>query len=99
MSPARREQMITVQDAAKAALQFFKQMYTKTYINPGIEEFEKSEDGKYWLITIGFDLPGTAKTPPFQQALGISPRMQREYKLFKVGTEDGLVYAMKIRTV
>lgn len=91
--------MINVQDAAQAAINFYNQMYKKVYINPRVEEFEKSKDGKHWLITIGFDLPGTAKTPAFQQTLGIPSRMTREYKIFKVGIADGLVHAMKIRTV
>ncbi len=90
--------MINVQEAAKAAINFYNQMYKKVYMNPGVEEFEKSKDGKYWLITIGFDLPGTTKSPRFQQ-LGITTRMIREYKIFKVGITDGLVHAMKIRTV
>lgn len=61
-----------------------------------LEEVELSEDRKYWLITLGFDIPVKAQSPinPL-----FSQKSERKYKLFKVNTENGAVEAMKIREV
>ncbi len=66
-----------------------------------LEEVELSEDKKYWLITLGFDLPVRTKLP-----LAIPGLLTREnetftrnYRVFKVNSETGEVEAMKIRKV
>lgn len=65
-----------------------------------LEEVELSEDQKYWLITLGFDLPVNTQNP-FGISSVITPRgeklLKREYKLFKVNSETNEVEAMKIR--
>ena len=65
-----------------------------------LEEVELSEDQKYWLITLGFELPVNTQNP-FGIMAGITPKgeklLKREYKLFKVNSETGEVEAMKIR--
>lgn len=70
-----------------------------------LEEVELSEDKKYWLITLGFDLP-VRNQNPLGIALDITGSLRREgnllvrkYKLFKVNSETGEVEAMKIREV
>lgn len=68
-----------------------------------IEETEISEDGKFWLITVGFnrkidsrerDLSSLASgilSPGGQQAT-----IKRDYKIFAVDSSTGEVVSMKI---
>ena len=65
-----------------------------------LEEVELSEDKRYWLITLGYDVP--VKNPAAFFAELISPNApiyKREYKLFKINSENSQVEAMKIREV
>lgn len=68
--------------------------------NVRLEEVELSEDEKYWMITLGYD---TFYRPyEVQNMLLSSADLQtrkREYKLFRVNAENGIVESMKIRTV
>ena len=57
--------------------------------NVMVEEVEKSDDDKCWLITLGWS------GYPF----GFSPVEQRQYKTFKIDINDGKVISMKIREV
>jgi hypothetical protein len=69
-----------------------------------IEETELSEDGKFWLITIGFNrnidpreqnlsplVPGGILSTAEQKAT-----IRRDYKIFKVDSSTGEVVSMKI---
>ncbi len=83
--------MIPVDQAVAEAVKFFQALSK----NGGpqelrVEEVEMSEDGSYWLITLGFTV--LPHLPFLQQS-------QREYKLFRVNASTGQVEAMKIRTV
>lgn len=62
-----------------------------------LEEVEPSEDKRYWLITLGFDVP--AKAQSTLEMFNYSRKHERKYKLFKVNSETGEVEAMKIREV
>lgn len=62
-----------------------------------LEEIEPSEDKRYWLITLGFDIP--AKAQSTLEMFNYSRKYERKYKLFKVNSETGEVEAMKIREV
>lgn len=68
--------------------------------NLRLEEVELSEDNKYWLITLGYDIPRKSQNPLIAIA-GLTPQegkiLTREYKIFKVNSETGKVEAMKIR--
>lgn len=58
-----------------------------------LEEAELSEDERFWLITLGFNVPD-------QKALTPSPfDKRRDYKQFKVDISNGDIKAMKIRSV
>ena len=67
-----------------------------------LEEVELAEDKKYWMITLGFDIPVKNKSA-FAIVAGLTKQeekiFKREYKLFKVNSETGEVEAMKIREV
>ena len=66
-----------------------------------LEEMEKSEDGNYWLITIGFDDEHAPRGGSI--AAAIYPPGQflrtRRYKLVKLNSKTGEVLSMKIRKV
>lgn len=70
-----------------------------------LEEVELSEDKKYWLITLGFDVSTKSRNPlginftPEGSLMRETNLLTREYKLFKVNSETGEVEAMKIRKV
>lgn len=64
--------------------------------NVRLEEVELSEDKKFWLITLGYNLSNFVKNNPLE-TLGISIGENREYKIFKVDAETGEVASMKIR--
>lgn len=64
-----------------------------------LEEVEPSEDKRYWLITLGFDIPTKAQTESTLEMFNYSRKYERKYKLFKVNSETGEVEAMKIREV
>ncbi len=85
--------MIDVKQAAQSATVFFNELYRdQIATNVLLEEVELIEDGKFWLITLSFELP----PPTF--ALGpLSVRGERQYKTFKVDAQSGQVLSMKIR--
>lgn len=92
--------MINVRPAVNAASNYLLSIkdIMGNLQNMRLEEVELSEDRKYWLITLGFDIPIKNKNP-----LGIAGLLQegnfltRKYKLFKVKSETNEVEAMKIR--
>jgi len=82
--------LISVEQAVQSAVSFFKVLQK----NGGssdlrVEEVELSQDGKSWLITLGFTT--------FGASFADGPR--REYKLFQVNADNGHVDSMKIRVV
>ena len=91
-SPAL-EQRIDVRQAANAAMDYFKSLFP-TVRRFSLEEVELSEDGKHWLITLGFEVP---KSSPDVDALFLPPKTK--YKVFKVDVRTGRVLAMKIRSL
>ncbi|OUC13585.1 MAG: hypothetical protein B0A82_16650 [Alkalinema sp. CACIAM 70d] len=97
--------MIDVKNAVSSAykyLQAIQEMFGGEFDDLRLEEIELSEDQTSWLITLGYDLPIKNRsalhellaTPTQPQQL-----FRREYKLFKVNAETGMVEAMKIRKV
>ena len=61
-----------------------------------LEEIELSEDGKAWLITVGFDSKTPRKSNPLAFEFG---GVDRVYKRFSVDALHGNVISIKIRTV
>jgi len=95
--------MIDVKTAVKAAQSYFQSLQdaiSDRLKDLRLEEIELSEDGRFWLITLGFDVLENDKSP--LETLSVLPpatKYRREYKLLKVDAETGEVAAMKIRTV
>jgi hypothetical protein len=93
--------MINVKEAVNAAYNYLAEMsdLIKTDLaDLRLEEIERSEDERFWLVTLGYDRALKNNLLP---ALGLPERLQyqREYKLLKVNAETGEVEALKIREV
>ena len=84
--------MIDVKQAVKIASDFFTNLYGQELSLSGIqlEEVELTEDGKYWLITLGY--PSASTNPLLIQN-------RKVYKVFQINAETGEVQSMKIREV
>jgi len=93
-------QMVDVTSAVTSArdyLQSIQHLLDNPLENLRLEEIELTEDEKYWLITLGYDVPGKPQT--MSQIFGPGSNYLREYKLFRISSDDGEVEAMKIRNV
>lgn len=94
-----KKNRIDVKDAAKAAAEYFVELYPDTqYSDLMLEEVELSEDEKHWLITLSY-----ASEPPPPPPSGLeklfSKQGSRKYKIFKIDAATGKVEAMKIRSL
>lgn len=58
-----------------------------------LEEVEESEDGKYWLVTVGYDVRKPSRLAAF------APEFSRAYKTLKVDSSTRRVVSVKIRTL
>lgn len=80
--------MATVNDAVRAAAQFFAQLDHKpAYQELSVEEVELDEQGHFWSITLGYTAPN-----PLPLATPI-----KSYRVFRVNNSTGEVVSMKIR--
>jgi hypothetical protein len=92
--------MIDVKQAVTSAVASANDLLGDRQIRDvALEEVQMSEDGRLWLITIGFYAP-----PRPDQANTLSdlfPRvnLERQFKMFEVDAETGKVKSMKIRKV
>ncbi len=86
--------MIDVKQAAKAAAEYFVDLYPdQEYTHILLEEAEHDENENVWSITLGYSIPNPASV------LGVKLPDYRRYKVFKIDAETGKVISMKIRTV
>lgn len=91
---------INVQQAVITAQQYFNSIQnmilsgTDKIEDLRLEEVELSDDKKFWLITLGYNVPVKS---PLTDILPDSKRYERDYKIFKIDSETGEVQSMKIR--
>jgi hypothetical protein len=105
-----QEDLVTEIDV-KQAVSLAKDFAAKIYKNEkiarlGLEAVERTEDGKHWLVTLGFSRPWSQAKPrkqeafktPLEQALSYSrePQPDREYKVFRVDAESGAVVSVEM---
>jgi len=65
-----------------------------------LEEVEETADGKFWLITLGFDVQRKTHTSWMETITrGQKSEFYRAYKSFKIDKATGKVLSMKIRSV
>ena len=89
---------IDVKQAVRKAAAYFLQLYPHFKdANVMLEEVEESEDGAYWLITIGYDMKQakSALAPNLPNIFG--PQTVRQYKVVKIEAKTGRVVSMKMR--
>ncbi len=103
--------MIDVKQAAKAAAEYFVDLYAdQQFSDILLEEVEYDEAGGAWLITIGYSPPRTIWEETVEEVKIKNPlsplsdlpstfTRERKYKIFKIDTKTGKVLSMKIRTV
>jgi len=92
--------MVDLKASAGKAVEFFNSVYPEPHNSVLVEEVDLSDDGKYWLITLGYNV---RVSPEVQTAFDLGQmletRMRREYKTFKIDRKTGQVISMKIRKV
>lgn len=89
--------MVGIKEAVSAANQFVNEVYSNTFPDLMLEEITRSDDDKYWLITLGFTRESTYRTP-LHAAMGTALKeRERVYKTVKVDAETGQPIAMQIR--
>ncbi|MDI9364634.1 MAG: hypothetical protein QM541_06765 [Flavobacterium sp.] len=90
--------MIDVKVAAKIAIEYAKSFYPD-YTDFQVEEIEKSEDNRYWYITIGMDANTSfIDNLPASSLFGTIAH-KRIYKNMKIDIKTGETISMKIRKV
>lgn len=67
-------QLVDARQAAKSAFAYFTTLFSNTGLvepepNLNLEEIEMSKDGRYWLVTLGFNVPrpNDPRLPKFMQ--------------------------------
>lgn len=94
--------MINVKEAVSIAFQYMSDLFdTSKFHDFLLEEVELSENGKWWLVTIGWSRPvppNEVIQNPMTSILGQSKiTYRRSYKVFKIDASNGEVRSMKIR--
>jgi hypothetical protein len=92
------EPVVDAKKAAQLASKYFKSLLPEVS-DFSLEEVELSEDGNFWLITLGFTAKKSELVPAnsFATLLGTPPRTK--FKVFKVDARTGKVVSMKIRAL
>lgn len=87
-----------VQTAREQAAQLFAE---ESLPNLALEEIEFDEEKQHWLVTLGFDSPNRVKRKTTGSSLfpSIEEEIQREYKVFRLDSNDGHLISMSIRSL
>ncbi len=98
--------MISIKEAVQQAADFCQQLFPKAQ-DIILEEVERDDYEKFWLITLSFLTPaakqGGIELPDQEEQYNLPPmrysftRKERQYKILKVDAETGEVISMKIR--
>jgi len=91
--------MIDVKQAVKKAMGYLREMYNVAeFKDVLLEEVDLSDDNQYWNVTIGFTRGQESTSEgPMASLVGPSAYFKREYKIFKIEANTGIVRSMKIR--
>jgi len=96
---------IDIKEAVRRAKEFAPTLFESEKISKlGLEAVERSEDGRYWLVTLGFVRPhlklASREVPSRSPLDEIFPPPEaqrgREYKVFRVDAESGEVVGVRI---
>jgi len=97
--------MVDIKQAVLNAKSFVREIYAQAeeeVRDIGLEEVDRTEDGREWLITIGFTTadktrPQTAFKKNLGEVLGGLATLTREYKVVHIDAETGEPLMMKMR--
>jgi hypothetical protein len=90
--------MVDVKKAVATAVSKMKDVYGQEPANLLVEEIEQSEEGKHWLITLGFTAPPPLTPQNDLQKLSYALRPAvRLYKVVKIDSTTGEFVSMKMR--
>lgn len=93
MTTASNTPTIDVKSAARIAISYFDQLIQRRYTELAVEEVEKTDDDRYWLVTVGYSIVSTDRSPlAALQSQGV-----REYKVVRVDSQTGEPVSMKVR--
>jgi hypothetical protein len=96
---------IDIKEAVRRAKEFATTLFeSEKILKLGLEAVEKSEDGRYWLVTLGFTRPHLFSVPKKTRSLSaldeLLPRPEaqpkREYKVFRVDMQSGEVIGVSL---
>jgi len=92
---------IDVKEAVRKCVAYFHKLYPNlgADANVMLEEVEQSEDGAYWLVTLGYDIQLRLSRVAGNLQGVFGPQVARHYKVFKVNAETGRIVSMKIRSL
>lgn len=101
-----QEQEIDAKRAVQLAKDFARSLYeTEKISHLGLEAVERTEDGRHWLITLGFSrpwmIPKSRKQSPLNPLEELlhppeEPQPIREYKVLRVDGQSGDVVGMQM---
>ena len=94
-SPEQANRPVNARQASQSAFDYFYDLFALRLpfvSDPSLEEIEMSNDGRFWLVTLGYDAPRpkNERIPEFLQV------PMRKLKVFKVDAATGRVLSMKI---
>jgi hypothetical protein len=88
--------MIDVKQAVKKAADYLKELYAeRTLTNLDVEEVEKSDDERFWLVTLGYTDDALNRSAALS-VLGAGG-VYRKYKVCKIDATSGECVSMKMR--
>ena len=92
--------MIDMKQAVQIALEFCRSLYAPEKLTDFLlEEVELSDDEKFWLVTIGFDISQKETGQPAAIPPAGTPAKTPEhvYKTMKVEASSGRALSLKIK--
>ena len=99
----RRPHMIDVKTAVKNAMEYVAEIFgPDEVIDVRLEEVERSEDGRFWFVTVGFDWKYKSPLTAYEHSQPIfrkDPTRRREFKRVKIDANTGEVESVTIRSV
>jgi hypothetical protein len=93
MVTASNTPTVDVKAAVRIATTYFDQLIQRHYSDLAVEEVEKTDDERFWLVTIGYTPASTDRSP----LAAFQDKSAREYKIIKVDSQTGEAVSMKVR--